>query len=46
LLAEIWDTSLRLNSLIRRFNPNLDDATVLPRAPVVDPRQMSLLDPQ
>jgi hypothetical protein len=44
LLAEIWDTSLRLNSLIRRFNPNLDDATVRPPAPVVDPRQLSLLD--
>ncbi|HUQ95213.1 MAG TPA: hypothetical protein VM120_26285 [Bryobacteraceae bacterium] len=47
LLAEIWETSLRLNGLIRRFNPNHDDAIASARngATEPDPRQMSLLDP-
>lgn len=45
LLYEIWEASLKLNSLIRRFDPNFDDLEK-PRAeaPAVDPRQMSLLD--
>jgi hypothetical protein len=46
LLADIWETSLKLNSLIRRFNPKHDDlrkpAQLLQPEP--DPRQMSLLD--
>jgi len=42
LLAEIWETSLRLNGLIRRFDPNHDDLE-RPREPVsfTDPRQLS-----
>ena len=44
LLFEIWEASLHLNALIRRFDPSHDDL----RRPVeqvaaVDPRQMSLL---
>jgi len=41
---EIWDASLRLNKLIRSFAPNHDDLKrPVEKAPVVDPRQMSLL---
>jgi len=45
LLADIWDTSIKLNQLIRRFDPNHDDLQKPPAAPVVehDPRQMSLI---
>jgi hypothetical protein len=44
LLFEIWDASLRLNALIRRFNPNHDDLErPVEKAPLVDPRQMSLI---
>ena len=43
LLYEIWETSLRLNRLIRRFDPNFDDLQKPgEKAPAVDPRQMSL----
>ena len=45
LLFEIWEASLRLNQLIRRFDPNHDDLKK-PRAPEVpahDPRQLSLI---
>jgi hypothetical protein len=44
LLFEIWEASLRLNKLIRGFNPSHDDLE-RPRekAPAVDPRQMSLI---
>jgi len=44
LLADIWETSLRLNSLIRKFDPNHDDLQK-PTSPVMqhDPRQMSLI---
>ena len=46
LLADIWEASLKLNSLIRKFDPNHDD---LQRPPVrpshePDPRQLSLLN--
>ena len=45
LLFEIWEASLHLNGLIRRFDPNYDDlkkrAELLP---LIDPRQMSLID--
>jgi hypothetical protein len=44
LLLEIWETSLRLNALIRRFDPNHDDLQKPPEAPGPDPRQMSLLE--
>jgi hypothetical protein len=44
LLFEIWETSLRLNKLIRNFNPNHDDLQrPVEKAPPVDPRQMSLI---
>ncbi len=48
LLAEIWETSLKLNALIRKYDPNHDDARAprkpKPPAPPHDPRQMSLID--
>lgn len=44
LLFEIWEASLRLNKLIRKFDPSHDDLTKL-GDPVIqhDPRQMSLI---
>jgi hypothetical protein len=45
LLFEIWEASLRLNALIRRFDPNHDDLKKrVEPAPLIDPRQMSLID--
>jgi hypothetical protein len=45
LLFEIWQTSLNLNQLIRRFDPSHDDLKRPPleKAPLVDPRQMSFI---
>jgi len=44
LLFEIREASLRLNKLIRGFNPNHDDLErPMEKAPAVDPRQMSLI---
>jgi hypothetical protein len=45
LLADIWEASLKLNALIRRFDPNHDDLQKPPAAtiPQHDPRQMSLI---
>jgi hypothetical protein len=44
LLYEIWDTSLQLNKLIRRFDPKYDDLQKPePTVPAVDPRQLSLI---
>lgn len=45
LLADIWETALKLNGLIRRFDPHFDDLQkAKPKAgPVQDERQMSLL---
>jgi len=45
LLFEIWEASLKLNQLIRNFNPAHDDTRkpAPPPPPPVDPRQMSLL---
>ena len=44
LLHEIWEASLRLNQLIRRFDPNHDDLQKpAEKVPAVDPRQMSLI---
>jgi hypothetical protein len=44
LLADIWEASLKLNGLIRKFDPNHDDlqrpAEPEPRH---DPRQLSLI---
>ena len=47
LLFDIWETSLKLNQLIRKFDPLHDDlqrpkASKAPPAP--DPRQLSLID--
>jgi hypothetical protein len=44
LLFEIWEASLQLNRLIRRFDPNHDDLQK-PEVviPVTDPRQLSLI---
>lgn len=45
LLFEIWQASLQLNGLIRRFDPRFDDLK-RPRAAQAreaDPRQMSLI---
>jgi hypothetical protein len=44
LLFEIWEASLRLNKLIRNFDPGHDDLKRrVEKAPMVDPRQMSLI---
>ena len=44
LMFEIWEASLHLNALIRRFDPNHDDLKRrVEKVPVVDPRQMSLI---
>ena len=45
LLADIWETALRLNGLIRRFDPAHDESGRPPLdSPVVDDsRQLSLL---
>lgn len=44
LLFEIWQASLKLNQLIRKFDPTHDDLKRPPlKAPAVDPRQMSLI---
>jgi hypothetical protein len=45
LLFEIWEASLKLNQLIRRFDPSHDDVQKPAPASVAesDPRQMSLI---
>jgi hypothetical protein len=44
LLCEIWETSLALNRLIRRFDPHYDDASKrAEKVPQIDPRQLSLI---
>ncbi len=46
LLYEIWETSLKLNQLIRKFDPGYDDLqrpAEHKAAPVPDPRQLSLI---
>ena len=45
LLCDIWETSLKLNALIRKYDPNHDDLQK-PTAPKIaepDPRQLSLI---
>ncbi len=42
LLFEIWETSLALNRLIRKFDPNHDDLERLKQVQP-DPRQMTLI---
>ena len=45
LLFEIWEASLHLNRLIRKFKPTHDDLKKpeIP-VPIHDPRQMSLIE--
>ena len=46
LLFDIWEASLKLNQLIRGFNPRHDDSRTPVKAepiPEADPRQMRLL---
>jgi hypothetical protein len=44
LLFEIWEASLKLNKLIRAFDPSHDDLKRrVEKPPAVDPRQMSLI---
>ncbi|MCU1234298.1 MAG: hypothetical protein JWP63_2265 [Candidatus Solibacter sp.] len=44
LLFEIWEASLTLNRLIRKFDPAYDDVQrPNPSVPAHDPRQMSLI---
>ena len=45
LLCDIWESSLKLNQLIRKFDPNHDDLKrpPEPKRPAADPRQLSLI---
>ena len=44
LLFDIWEASLKLNQLIRTFDPRHDDLRKpAPQQPAPDPRQMSLI---
>jgi hypothetical protein len=45
LLTDIWEASIRLNQLIRKFDPAHDDLKkpAQPASAVHDPRQMSLI---
>jgi hypothetical protein len=44
LLCNIWETSLKLNQLIRKFDPSHDDLEKPEPAPTGDPRQLSFID--
>ena len=44
LLMDIWETAIRLNGLIRRYDPRFDDLSRRAGEAPVDDRQMSLLD--
>lgn len=44
LLSDIWEAALRLNGLIRKFDPNFDDAQSPRQLREDDERQMSLLE--
>ena len=48
LLFDIWQASLKLNQLIRRFDPGHDDLKrpPLPALSAADPRQLSLIADQ
>jgi hypothetical protein len=44
LLLDIWEASLKLNQLIRKFDPKHDDLTKPAKPlPLPDPRQLSLI---
>ncbi|MGA1997791.1 MAG: hypothetical protein ABSH45_18650 [Bryobacteraceae bacterium] len=43
-MLEIWEASLRINQLIRRWDPKHDDLEKpKPEQPWADPRQLSLI---
>jgi hypothetical protein len=44
LLMDIWDTAIRLNGLIRRYDPRFDDLARKKEPAAADERQMSLLE--
>jgi hypothetical protein len=46
LLFDIWETALKLNQLIRKYDPQYDDLERprVPEQPYCDPRQMSLIE--
>jgi hypothetical protein len=46
LLYDIWEAGLKLNQLIRKFDPNHDDLEKprAPKTPAPDPRQLSLIE--
>jgi len=46
LLFDIWEASLKLNQLIRKFDPHYDDLSrpPTPQPPAHDPRQLSLIE--
>jgi hypothetical protein len=46
---DIYEAAMKLNGLIRKFDPNHDDAHPVSKVkekprPTVDPRQMSLIE--
>jgi hypothetical protein len=45
LLFQIWETSIKMNQLIRKFDPGFDDLKrrAAPKPLEHDPRQMSLI---
>jgi hypothetical protein len=45
LLCGIWESAIKLNQLIRKFDPNHDDGKrpAEAKGTVVDPRQLSLI---
>ncbi len=47
LLMDIYEAAMKLNALVRKFDPNLDDARTVKKTrpePAADPRQMSLIE--
>jgi len=44
LLFEIWETALKLNGLIRQYDPRHDDLKKPQPEAGPDPRQMSLIE--
>jgi hypothetical protein len=44
LLCDIWEAGLRLNQLIRKFDPNHDDLEKPKEQAGADPRQLSLIE--
>jgi hypothetical protein len=44
---DIYEAAMKLNALVRKFDPNLDDARTVKKTrpePAADPRQMSLIE--